>query len=399
MANFIYSAISKDGKTKKGKIEANNLIAATNILKDNGLYILSIDEESVLKKDIVIGNPIKIKDLTVFCQQFEAILVAGISILEALYLLEEQTENKYLKKIIVDMYKSVEQGELLSTSMKHHSKYFPTILINMVEAGEKSGNLETSFNRMAIHFEKEFKLKQSVKKATTYPIIVSIVAILIIIMLMVVVVPTFVEMFAQVGMELPVTTKTLLEISNFIKTKWLYLIIGTVIFIASLIYYSKSELGKKMLSKIKLKMPIFGKVSTKIVSSRFARNVSTLLASGLSLMETLEVTSKVVDNYTVEKGLLHAKDEVINGVPLSKCIKDMNVFPPMIIHMVKIGENTGQLESILNKIADYYDTEVETSVSQLTTIIEPLIMVVLAIVVGFIIISIVQPMFQMYNAL
>jgi type IV pilus assembly protein PilC len=269
----------------------------------------------------------------------------------------------------------------------------------MVDAGEKSGNLETAFNRMATHFEKEFKLKHTLKKATTYPIIVSIIAVLIVIILIVKVVPIFVNIFDEVDMELPMTTITLVAISNYIKNKWLYLITGISIFISSFVYYAKSTFGKKTLSRIKLKMPIFGKVNTKIVSSRFARNCSTLLASGLSLMETIEVTAMVVDNYTVEVGLINAKEQVINGIPLSKCIEDMNVFPPMITHMVRIGENTGQLESVLNKVADYYDTEVETSVTQMTTILEPLIITMLAIVVGFIVISIVQPMFQMYNAI
>ncbi len=283
--------------------------------------------------------------------------------------------------------------------MTKHPKIFPSILINMIEAGEVSGNLEVALNRMASHFEKEFKLQQSVKKATTYPIVVAVISIAVVVLLLVVVIPTFVGMFADLGIELPLTTRMLLTMSDFVITKW-YIIILVVFFVSGgLVYYAKSEVGKLTLSGVKLRVPMFGPLNTKIVASRFARTLSTLLASGLPLLEAIEVVAKVVDNHFVLKGLLDAKDQVSKGMPLSKPIQEMGVFPPMINHMVRIGEDTGQLEPILDKVADFYDTEVETAVSQLTTMLEPLIIVVLAVVVGFVVISIIQPMFQMYNAI
>ena len=397
MANFNYSAMDQTGKTIKGKLEARTKDLAYQMLKDNQLYPLEITEESALQKDLVIGNPIKTKDLTIFCQQFEAVLKAGISVLEALYLLREQTENKHFQKIIGDLYNQVEQGESLSGSMRKHPKVFPMILINMIEAGEVSGNLEIALNRMATHFEKEYKLQQSIRKATTYPIVVAVIALAVVVMLLVVVIPTFVTMFNDLGTELPATTKALLAISDFVTGRWYVIIAVVVIGTVGFVYYSKSEVGMITLSAIKLKVPLFGPLSTKVVASRFTRTLSTLLASGLPLLEAIDVVSRVVDNYTVMKGLQRTKDQVSKGVPLSKPIEEMGVFPPMVTHMVRIGEDTGQLEPILDNVANFYDSEVETAVSQLTTMLEPLIIVVLAAVVGFVVISIIQPMFQMYN--
>lgn len=399
MPNFSYSAMSKQGKTKKGLIEAKDRNSAISLLKESGYYPINVTEATKLQKDIVVGNPVKIKDITIFCQQFEAILTAGVSVLDALDLLKAQTENKFFKKIIAEVYTTVEAGDSLSGAMRKHSKYFPSILINMIEAGEASGSLEIALKRMAEHFEKEYKLKQNIKKATMYPIIVSIIALGVIILLLVVVIPTFVQMFNDLGAELPGTTKALIAVSDFVIQKW-YILVGIVVFGGGgFTYFSKTDYGKMVLSGIKLKLPLLGKVNVKIVASRFSRTMSTLLASGLPILDAIEIVAKVVDNYKVEKGFLNAKEQVSKGVPLSKPIEEMEIFPPMITHMVKIGENTGQLEPILNKVADFYDGEVDTAVSQLTTALEPIIIVILALIVGFVVISIVQPMFGMYREL
>jgi len=397
MPKYNYTAIAQDGKKKKGIIEAPNHVAATNMIKESGMIPLTVHEQNPFQMDIVIGNPVKVKDLTVFCQQFESILSAGISVLEALNLLKEQTENKYLAKVVEDLYVRVERGEALSAAMKVNKKYFPPILINMIEAGELSGSLEIALQRMAVHFDKEHELQQSVKKATTYPIIVSVVAVVVVTILIIYVVPTFVTMFDGMGMELPATTKALLWISGFVKGYWYLVLLIALLSGIGFYIYAKSDLGSITLSRIKLKAPIIGSVQTKIVSARFARTLSTLLASGLPLLEALGVVAKVVDNYVVEKGIINAQEQVSKGIPLSKPIESIGVFPPMINHMVRIGEDTGQLEPILNKVADFYDREVETAVAQMTTVLEPLIIVVLALVVGFVVISIVQPMFGMYN--
>ena len=313
--------------------------------------------------------------------------------------MQEQTENKRFRAVISDVYSTVEQGESLSKSMQKHPKVFPSILINMIEAGEVSGNLEIALKRMATHFEKEYDMGQNVKKASTYPTVVATVALAVVVILLVVVIPTFVDMFDQLGVELPWTTRALIGMSDFIIHKWYVVILVVGLAIGSYINYSRSEGGRLTLSNLKLRIPVFGPVNTKIVASRFTRTLSTLLASGLPLLEAIEVVSKVVDNPYVEKGLMNTKDQVSKGVPLSKPIEEMGVFPPMVTHMVRIGEDTGQLEPILDNVADFYDKEVDTAVSQLTTMMEPAIIVFLAIVVGFVVISIIQPMFGMYNAI
>lgn len=399
MSKFLYTAIAKNGKEKKGKIEASNKNIAIQTLKESGLYVVSITQENVLNKEITFGQKVTTKDLTVFCQQFEAILNAGVSVLEALHLLKEQTENKFLKSIIEDVYQKVEQGESLSASMNAHSKYFPSILVNMIEAGEASGSLEIALGRMAIHFEKENDVKQTIRKATTYPIAIGIVALVVVTVLVVFVVPTFVDMFNDMGTELPASTKVLLGISDFVIGKWYILIAIIVALIALITFYVRLEVGKTTISRFSMKLPIVGFVNQKIVASRFARTMSTLLASGLPLLDAIEVVSKVVDNYVVSKALLEAKEQVSKGVALSKPIEECGYFPPMITHMVRIGEETGQLEPILNKVANFYDKEVDTSVAQMTTMLEPLIIVIMAVVVGFVVISIMQPMFGMYEGL
>lgn len=399
MPNFNYSAMDKAGKISKGKMEAKTKELAFQMLKDNDLYPMEVLEENRLNADITFGSGVSTRDLTIFCQQFESVLKAGISVLEALYLLQEQTENKRFQKIIGELYNDVEQGEALSSAMIKHPKVFPNILVNMIQAGEVSGNLEVALNRMAIHFKKEYEMGQNVKKATTYPIVVAIIAMGVVVLLLMLVVPTFVEMFDQLGTELPATTRMLLGASNFMTQRWYIVLLVIAVAVTTYILYARSDGGKLLLNEVKLKLPVFGPVNTKIVASRFTRTLSTLLASGLPLLEALDVVSKVVDNPFVEQGLLHTKEQVSKGVPLSKPINDMGIFPPMVTHMVRIGEDTGQLEPILNNVADFYDTEVETAVSQLTTMLEPTIIVFLAVVVGFVVISIIQPMFGVYNSI
>lgn len=399
MSNFSYTAVTAEGKSVKGKLKASSKEHATIIIKDMKLIPMTVEEEKKSQNSLVIGNPVKTKDLVIFCQQFEAILTAGVSVLEALYLLREQTENKYFAEVISDIYTRVERGESLADSMIANNKYFPSILINMVASGEASGSLETSLHRMAEHFENEQELKQSVKKATTYPIIVALIAIIVVVILLVVVVPTFVGMFASMGVELPVTTRALLAMSAFMTNWWYVLIAGTAAMVILMKVYLKTDDGAMAFNRFVLKVPILGPVQTKIVSSRFARTLSTLLASGLPLLEALIIVSKVVDNKFVEKGLIDAHDQVSKGVALSVPVKELEVFPPMITHMVTIGEETGQLEPILDKVADFYDKEVESAVAQLTTMLEPAIIVFLAVVVGFVVLSVIQPMFGMYAAM
>lgn len=397
---FNYSIITKEGKDKKGKIEAKSKEQAIQMLKEAGHFPLEVTEIGLLQKEITFGgNHVTTKDLSMFCRQFYSILKAGVVVLDGLYLLKDQTENKILKKVINELYIDVEKGGSLYEAMKKHKKVFPDILVNMIAAGEESGNLEVAFERMAEHFAKENRIKQAVQKAVTYPAVVLCIAMVVVIILVTFVVPTFTEMFTDMGMDLPLTTRLLIALGDFLKNKWYVAVITVTALVGGFMWYRKTPVGRFTLSGIKLKLPILGKLNQKIVASRFTRTLSTLLAAGIPMLDSIEIVARVVDNTVVEKGLLEAKFQIGEGVPLSKPLEDMQVFPLMVTHMIKVGETTGEMEEILTNVANFYDEEVETTVAQVTTLLEPLIIVLLAIVVGGVVLSIVQPMFQMYGAL
>lgn len=397
---FSYSIITSDGKNKKGKIEAQTKEQAAQLLKEAGHFPLEVMEVGLLQKEITIGsNHVTTKDLSIFCRQFYSILKAGVVVLDGLYLLKDQTENKALKKVINEVYIDVEKGGSLYEAMKKHKKIFPDILVNMVAAGEESGNLEIAFQRMAEHFAKEHRIKQAIQKAVTYPAVVLCIAMVVVIILVTFVVPTFTEMFTDMGMDLPLTTRLLIATGDFLRNKWYVALLGVTAVVTGFLWYRKTPIGKMTLSGIKLKVPILGPLNQKIVASRFTRTLSTLLAAGIPMLDSIAIVARVVDNTLVEKGLIKAQEEIGEGVPLSRPLEEMKVFPLMVTHMVKVGETTGEMEEILTNVANFYDEEVETTVAQVTTLLEPLIIVLLAIVVGGVVLSIVQPMFQMYGAL
>lgn len=401
MNSYSYLVIDKQGKEKKGTMDAANEDIVKAFLKAEGNLLISISPQNIFTKDIQInlGNPIKPRDLSVFCRQFVSILSAGVSIINALDMLSEQTENKVLSKAIKNVQTSVEKGETLADAMIAEKKIFPRLLIHMVEAGEASGDLETVFERMAEHFEKDTKLKAQVKKAMIYPMVVGCVAIIVIFVMMLVVIPNFVGIFQDMNMELPAMTRMVIGMSDFVKGKW-FLILLVIAFAVFGIYLTKkSETGKFFLGRLALKLPLFGKIITKSNSSRFARTLSTLLTAGIPMIEALDITAKTLDNVIAKQVLFTAKDDVIKGFPLSNPIRVSGVFPPMVCQMIKIGEESGNLESMLEKLADYYDEEVKIATESLTAVLEPMIIVVLALVVGVLIMAIMQPMMSMYTGL
>lgn len=401
MNSYSYLVIDKQGKEKKGTMEAANEDLVRAFLKAEGNLLISISPQNIFTKDIQInlGNPIKPRDLSVFCRQFVSILSAGVSIINALDMLSEQTENKVLSKAIKNVQTSVEKGETLADAMIAEKKIFPRLLIHMVEAGEASGDLETVFERMAEHFEKDTKLKAQVKKAMIYPMVVGCVAIIVIFVMMLVVIPNFVGIFQDMNMELPAMTRMVIGMSDFVKGKWFLILLVIAFAVFGFYLTKKSDTGKFFLGKLALKLPLFGKIITKSNSSRFARTLSTLLTAGIPMIEALDITAKTLDNVIAKQVLFTAKDDVIKGFPLSNPIRVSGVFPPMVCQMIKIGEESGNLESMLEKLADYYDEEVKIATESLTAVLEPMIIVVLALVVGVLIMAIMQPMMSMYTGL
>lgn len=400
MPGYFYIVADKAGKEKRGKMEANNRDAAKELLKKDGYVILSLEEQSQqFDMNFTFGRKLKPRDLSVFCRQFVSILESGVAMKEALVMLEEQTENKTLKKSIAEVLTNIEKGNSLADAMRGESHVFPPMLINMVEAGESSGNLEMAFSRMAEQFEKEAKLKATVRKATVYPIVLIFACIGVIGVMLLYVIPIFIDMFKEIDMEMPAFTMFVMGLSEWAGTH-VYIIVGVAvaIFAAYQAYY-RTEGGRKNIDKIKMKMPLFGQLVVKSNCSRFARTASTLLAAGVPMIDCLDIVSRIVNNIHYSMAIQNAREEVMKGIPLSEPLRDAGIFPPMVYHMTGIGEETGNIEQMLNKLADYYDEEVEITTQTILAAMEPLIIVFMAVVVGSLVIASILPIAAMYEGL
>lgn len=399
MAVFNYKVIDKDGKNKKGTIEAPNRDGAEKKLKQEGYSIMSLTEQNSPLASIGFKKKVKSRDLGVFCKQFSAVIKAGVTIISALELMGDQIENKTLRQAIADARTYVEKGGTLADAFKINPDVFPPIMINMVAAGEMSGNLEVCLDRLVEHFEKDNALSSKIKGAMTYPIVVLIVMVIVIIVVLVAVIPNFSSMFAEMGTQLPLATRMMMAAADFVMYKWWLLIIIVAAIVVGFKVFKKTPFGEQLFANIGLKAPIFGNLNIKTACSRFARTMSTLMASGISMIDSVEQVARMMDNKIIRDGLLDAKVQVSKGVPLSKPLKDMEMLPPMLSAMTRIGEETGDIEEMLSKVADYYDEEVEAATNALTSAMEPLIMVLLAGVVGMIVAAVYGPIMSMYDAM
>ena len=402
MPGFVYKAIGPDGKEKKGSIQAASSEQAIMRIKGDGLIPVEVAPENVLNKDISIsigGGKITSRDYCVFCRQMLAILSAGVSIINALQMLSEQTENVPLKKGIAKLADEVGKGETLSNAMRKQPKIFPSIFVNLVEAGEATGTLEVSFERMALQFEKDNQLQQVVKKAVTYPIIVGVVAVGVIFAMMTFVIPTFMGMFADMDVEMPAITQFVINMSDFFVAYWWMILIIVVAAVFLIKAYAKTISGRVLIGMLKIKLPVIKNVQVKSASAKFARTLSTLLRAGVPMMQALEITANTVeDNIHFQRAILSARDQVSNGSSLEKPIKMCGLFPPMVEHMISIGEETGNLEDMLENVAEYYEEEVTTATEQMMAVLEPMMILILALIVGVIILAILQPMMTLYDA-
>lgn len=399
MAEFNYLVVDKTGKEKKGNMQAETVEEVRAKLKNEGFTVVNVTKASTLTKEIniTIGKPVKPRDLSVFCRQFISMVRAGVTILDALDMLAEQTENTAMAKAIRGVHTEIRKGETLSEALAKYPNIFPDIMCSMVAAGEASGKLDVAFERMATHFEKTAKLRAIVKKAMIYPIIVMIVAIVVIIVMLIKVIPTYDGLFDQLGGELPALTKAVIAVSNFFMNEWFWILVVAVAAGVALSIFKKTVTGQIVFGTIARKLPIFGKLTIKQASSNYARTLSTLIYSGLPMMEALAITANTMSNYLYKKALEHAKDEVAKGVSLSEPIMQSGLFPPMVGHMTRIGEETGDLEGMLNRLADYYDEEVEVTTQSVIAALEPMIILVLAAIVIVIIGAIMLPMLEMYG--
>jgi len=402
LPSFSYLTVDAAGREKKGTLEADSREQAVKLLREGGRTIASLDEAGALSKDLSTSFLMKkpsARDMAVFCQQFVSIINAGVSVVSAFEMLGEQTENARLRAAIYDSKRSIEKGESLANAMRQHTEVFSELFITMVDAGEASGSLDVSFTRMAEQFEKSAKLKSIIKKATAYPIILASVCVIVMFVLLMFVVPTFESMFEDMGAQLPALTKAVITASRFVQHRW-YLIIGIVLAVVlSFRSFAKTPRGARTFSRLALKLPGVKKLTVKSACANMARTLSTLLAAGIPLIDALEITASTLKNVFFREALSDAKDDVAMGSALSEPLRRSGLFPPMVCHMQKIGEETGNVEKMLGKLADYYEDEVQTATQQLTTMLEPLIIVIMALIVGTIVLSVVMAMGGMYSAI
>lgn len=400
MANYKYKAINSEGQRIEGTQTADSESQVREILLSNEYYPLSIEKDnSKSKKHFSFRHKVKLKDIAVFCRQFYVMLDSGLSVGKTLNILMEQDENQKMKEALIGVNADVKRGETLANSMRKRKDVFPRLLTSMVDAGEKSGNLDMILKRMADYYEKENKIRGKIKSAMIYPIVLGIVAIIAITFILTFVMPTFIQMFEENNVELPAITKVVLATSKMIGKYGIIIFIILVVGIYFLGKYFRSEEGQYKLSHINLKVPIIKKLTQKIIVSRFTRTLGIVSSSGMSLVTSLEVVASVVGNKIAEKELLGVKDKVIRGESLGESIMKIKIFPPMLGSMVKVGEESGSLDSILDKTADFYDDELEREIQTATALIEPLMIVIMGIIIGILLISILTPMFKMYNSI
>ena len=401
MPSYAYEAIDNNGKILKGSLEADDEASVKAELKRQGITPVSIREQSALNKDINIdiGGKPTTRDLSVFCRQFVAMFKAGVSMIDAMKMLTEATENKKLKKAAEEVRISVEKGESLSMAFGEHPKIFPPIMVNMTAAGEASGSLDIAMDRIALQLDKSNRTKAAIKKAMMYPIIVFIVMIAVVIVMLVKVIPSYSVMFEDLETDLPAITKGVQAISDFLINYWFIVVPAVIALIIGIVVFNKTDTGKHVTGKIALSIPAIKQLTVKTASAQMARTLSTLIGSGIPLVEAVDIASDVMGNVYFKEALKRAKDEIMIGQPLSRPLEEAGIFPPMVYNMIRIGEETGRTEEMLEKLAEYYEEEVEAAVQTMMAALEPMIIIVLAAIVGTIVAACLAPMLKMYEAL
>ncbi|OPA80250.1 type II secretion system protein F [Paenibacillus selenitireducens] len=399
MAQFAYIGRDRAGKSRKGKVSGSTRKEVVMELREKGIAISEIVEleANVFNTDITIGNPVKTQDFVIYLRQFATLIVAGVSVAEATKILAEQTASKALRKALINVEEELRSGKPLSLAAALHPKIFPPMFINLVQAGEATGNLDETLERLASFFEKQHYTVQKVKSALTYPIAITIVAIGVVIFLLTKIVPTFASMFMQFDAELPWITKTVLAISDWMQRFWWLIILLIVGIVVGITVAMRNPSSKYYLDHAILKIPIFGKLVQKSVIARFTRTLSSLFKSSVPILDALSIVDKVVMNEVMSRVLKESRVSLQGGKSLSAPMKQHWIFPPLVTQMIAIGEQSGSLDFMLEKVADFYEKEVDATADALKGLIEPIMIIMLAGIVGFIVLSIIVPMFDIFN--
>jgi type IV pilus assembly protein PilC len=400
VAAFTYSAINASGLELSGELHAPDLAGAREQLRIRGLLASSLDELPASGEEGAknVFKKVKPKTLQIFSRQFATMIEAGLNIVAALVILEQQTDDLYFATVVKELRADVEGGLLLSQAMRRHPKIFDRLFVSMVQAGEAAGILDEVLDRVAYQIEKSTQIKRRVKGAMLYPTMVLVFATLVLTGLLMFLVPVFVKIFGQLGGQLPTLTQYVVSVSDLLRQKYyiIFPIVGALIF--GLRKYKKTDAGRKKWDQIKLKIPMkIGSVVLKVTMARFSRTLSTLIAAGVDIIQALEITGQSSGNWVIEQALGDVRAKVGEGVPIAQPLVDNPIFPPMVSQMVKIGEETGELEKMLGKVADFYEDEVDAAIQSLTSIVEPLMMILVGLMVGVIVIAMYLPMFKMLS--
>ncbi len=398
MPKFKYKGVGADGKTVKGEITASGRGDAINTLRQGRIRVTSIKELGKSILDIQIGEEkVKISDLSRVTRQFSSMTSAGLPLVQCMDILSEQTENRTLSKALHSVSVDIQSGNSLADSLRKHKKIFNPLYCNMVEAGEASGNLDGVLERLSTYLEKSDQLQRKIKGALMYPAILLLIAVGVTIIMLTFVIPKFAKMFTDFGGTLPLPTRITMSISDFLQAYFIYIIIAIIGIVIGIKKYYSTEKGAYVIDSFLLKLPVLGDLLRKGAVSRFSQTLATLLGSGVSILQALKITAKTSGNKVIEKGLLGSVESISGGKTISDPLKTTGIFPPMVIHMIAVGEKTGDITGMLQKVAQFYEEEVDAAVDALTAVLEPIMIVVLGVVVGGLLVSMYLPMFDIMN--
>lgn len=400
MAIYVYEGKTFNGQPVKGELDSDSRSEAVSQLRKQNIFPIKVQVKEVTSQNINLSfwkKKVKNRTLVIFCRQFAATIDAGISIIECLDILRKQSEDKLLTVALDDVYNEVQKGITLSSSMKVHPNVFPEMLINMVSAGEYSGALSDILHRMTEHFEKEDRINSKIKSATIYPKILGFVVVVVTSILLIFVLPMFANMFADMGAELPLITQVLSNFGGFVAETWY---IPTLLIIALALFYRRlqsSKEGRIKIDKFKLGLPIFGDLSRKVATSRFSRTLGAMLKSGIPIIEAMEQVTDVIGNHYIQDQLTSTMEHIKRGEGIARPLEAVSIFPPMLISMIRIGEETGTIDDLLLKTSEFYDEEVTIATTNMIQALNPLILMIMAAVIVPVLIAIALPMFDMYN--
>ena len=401
MPIYVWAGKTKKGRSLKGEVEAADERIARIQLKKRSIEVKKLKQKPKdLFENISFMQPkVTNKDLVIFTRQFSTMIDAGLPLVQGLNILGEQTENKTFRNMLKQITKDVEGGSTLADALGKHSKVFDSLFVNLVAAGEVGGILDTILQRLAAYIEKAEKLKSQIKGAMTYPIVVVGIAIIVIAVIMIFVIPVFQDMFSSFGKALPVPTQVVVAMSDFIKGNIHYMIGGLIVFVWALRRYRKTVSGKRNIDSLLLKLPIFGELIKKVAVARFTRTLGTMVSSGVPILDALEITAKTAGNVIVEEVIFDARSSIAEGQTIAEPLSETDIFPGMVTQMISVGESTGSLDTMLEKIADFYDDEVDATVSAMTSMLEPLLMLFLGGSIGGLVVAMYLPIFQMAAAM